>query len=198
MVACSGSCWSWWDRDVDCTGRTIRADVRQAGHQIWSKARYKVRSTCGDDGDAAWLMESAVERISRYLDRRTVPLFSTDVRWLLLSALCRLLRRYAKKVERLELVGDISALPGSALDDGWAERANSHADLTKIFRRLGPRSCTIFSLRLAGFTWREIADALKLNELAVRRSFWREIRRVQNNLPHKPDTEKPRHGPEPQ
>jgi hypothetical protein len=143
-------------------------------------------------------MESAVERISRYLDRRTVPLFSTDVRWLLLSALCRLLRRYAKKVERLELVGDISALPGSALDDGWAERANSHADLTKIFRRLGPRSCTIFSLRLAGFTWREIADALKLNELAVRRSFWREIRRVQNNLPHKPDTEKPRHGPEPQ
>jgi DNA-directed RNA polymerase specialized sigma24 family protein len=155
-----------------------------------------VRLRCGDDGDAAWLMESAVERISRYLDRKTVPLFSTDVRWLLLTAFCRLLRRYSKKVERIKLVGDMSALPEPAVDDGWAERANSHADLTKILRRLGPRSCTIFSLRLAGFTWREIADALKLNEVAVKRTFWREIRRVQDNLPRKPEPEKPRLGPE--
>jgi hypothetical protein len=141
-------------------------------------------------------MESAVERISRYLDRKAVPLFSSDVRWLLLTAFCRLLRRYAKKIERLKLVGDISGLPEPAVDDTWAERANSHADLTKILRRLGPRSCTIFSLRLAGFTWREIADALKLHELGVKRSFWREIRRVQDNLPHKPDPETPRHRPE--
>jgi DNA-directed RNA polymerase specialized sigma24 family protein len=196
MVASSGSCSSWWDRDVDGAGRAIRADVRQAGHQIWSKARYQVRSTFGDDGDAAWLMESAVERISRYLDRKAAPLFSNDVRWLLLTAFCRLLRRYAKKIERLKLVGDISGLPEPAVDDTWAERANSHADLTKILRRLGPRSCTIFSLRLAGFTWREIADALKLHELGVKRSFWREIRRVQNKLPHKPDPEKPQLGPE--
>jgi hypothetical protein len=196
MVAFSGSCSFWWDRDVDCAGRAIRADVRQAGHEIWSKARYQVRSICGDDGDAAWLMESAVERISRYLDRKAVALFSTDVRWLLLTAFCRLLRRYVKKVERLTLVGDMSALPKAALDESWAERANRHADLTKILRRLGRRSGTIFSLRLAGFTWREIADALKLNELAVKRSFWCEIRRVQNNLPHKREPEKPRVGPE--
>jgi DNA-directed RNA polymerase specialized sigma24 family protein len=196
MVASSGSCSSWWDRDVDCAGRTIRADVRQAGHQIWSKARYKVRLACGDDADAAWLIESAVERISRYLDRKAVPPFSNDFRWLLLTAFCRLLRRYARKVGRLQLVADISALPKPAIDDGWAERANSHADLTKIVRRLGPRSCTILSLRLAGFTWREIADCLKLNELAVKRSFWREIRRVQNKLPRKPEPEKPRFGPE--
>jgi DNA-directed RNA polymerase specialized sigma24 family protein len=196
MVASSGGCSSWWDREVDCAGRAIRADVRQAGHQIWSKARYQVRLAFGDDGDAAWLIESAVERISRYLDRKTVPLFSADVRWLLLTAFCRLLRRYAKKVERLKLVGDITALPEPALDDRWAERANSHADLTKILRQLGPRSCTIFSLRLAGFTWREIADALKLNEVAVKRTFWREIRRVQDNLPRKPEPEKPRLGPE--
>jgi DNA-binding NarL/FixJ family response regulator len=97
---------------------------------------------------------------------------------------------------RLQLVADISALPEPALDDGWAERANSHADLTKIVRRLGARSCTILSLRLAGFTWREIADCLKLNELAVKRSFWREIRRVQNNLPRKPELKKPRVDPE--
>jgi hypothetical protein len=196
MVASSGSCSSWWDRDVDGAGRAIRADVRQAGHQIWSRARYKVRSVSGDDGDAAWLMESAVERISRYLDRKAVPLFSNDVRWILLTAFCRLLCRYAKKVARLKLVGDLSALPEPGRDDGWAERVNSHADLTKILRRLGPRSCTILSLRLAGFTWREIADTLKLNELAVRRSFWREIRRAQNNLPHNPKPEKSRLGPE--
>jgi hypothetical protein len=195
MLASSGSCSFWWDREVDCTGRAIRADVRQAGHQIWSKARYQVRSAFGDDGDAAWLMESAVERISRYLDRKAVPLFSNDVRWLLLTAFCRLLHRYAKKVERLKLVGDMSALPGPVLDDGWAERANSHVDLTRILRRLRPRSCTICSLRLAGFTWREIADALAGKELDIKRSFWREIRRVQKSLLQEQAPDRPSPGP---
>jgi DNA-directed RNA polymerase specialized sigma24 family protein len=182
MAGSSGRSSCWWDRDIDCTGRVIRADVRQAGHRIWGKARYQVRSTCGDDAEAAWLMESAVERISRYLDRKAVPLFSSDFRWLLLTAFCRLLRRYARKLERLTLVGNVSDLPEPDLERNWAERANGRADLTKILRRLSPRSCTIFSLRVAGFTWREIADALGTEELAIKRSFWREIRRVQKSL----------------
>jgi hypothetical protein len=170
---------------VDSTGRVIRADVRQAGHEIWDMARYRVRSTCGDDADAGWLMESAVERISRYLDLKAAPLFSKDVRWLLLTGFCRLLRRYAKKLERLKLVGDSSDLPEPTLGD-WTERANGHADLTNILRWLSPRSCTILSLRLAGFTWREIADILKVKEQDAKRGFWREIRRVQKLLRQKP------------
>jgi DNA-directed RNA polymerase specialized sigma24 family protein len=194
MAASSGR--TWWDRDVDGTGRAIRADVRQAGHKIWGKARYRVRLTCGDDSDAAWLMESAVERISRYLDRKAAPLFASDLRWLLLTAFCRLLGRYARKLERLKLVGNISDLPEPERAYDWAIRANGRADLTKILRRLDPRSYTIFSLRLVGFTWREIADTLRVNELAVKRSFWREIRRVQNTPPERPGPQKRRPGPE--
>jgi DNA-directed RNA polymerase specialized sigma24 family protein len=185
MAASSGRDSSWWDRDLDCTGRVIRADVRQAGHKIWDTACYRVRSTCGDDADAGWLMESAVERISRYLDRKAAPLFSNDVRGLLLTAFCRLLCRYAKKVGRIKLVGDSSDLPEPEIDGDWAERANGHADLVKILRRLGPRSCIIFSLRLAGFTWREIAELLKVKEQDIKREFWREIRRIQNLLRQK-------------
>jgi hypothetical protein len=191
MAGSSSRSSCWWDRDIDCTGRAIRADVRQAGHNIWEKARHRVRFTCGDDADAAWLMESAVERISRYLDRKAVPLFSSDIRWLLLTAFCRLLRRYARKLERLRPVGNICHLPEPDFEDKWAERSNGRADLTKILRQLSPRSYTIFSLRLAGFTWREIADALAANELAIKRSFWREIRRVQKSLRLAPERFRP-------
>jgi len=192
MAASSGRGSSWWDRDVDCGGRIIRLDVRHAAHQIWERACWRVRWACGDEADAGWLMESAVERISRYLDKKDLPLFSNDINRLLLRAFSRILGRYTKKLQRLKLMGGISDLPEPESEDDWGERANNYADLTNIFSQLNPRSSTMFSLRLAGFTWREIAQVLKMNEVAVKRSFWREIRRIQNVHPLKPRERDPR------
>ncbi|HET9184485.1 MAG TPA: hypothetical protein VFP59_20375 [Candidatus Angelobacter sp.] len=173
-----GSCW--WDRDVDGTGRVIRADVRRAGHDIWQQVRWMVRRKCGDEADAGWLLEASVERISRYLDRKAQPVFARDVRWLLLTAFCRLFRRYTNKLDRLRLVGDNSNLPELKPQDDWGTRIERRADLTRILRQLSRKGCTLFVLRLAGFDWCEIARVLHLTEVAARRSFWREIRRVQN------------------
>jgi DNA-directed RNA polymerase specialized sigma24 family protein len=131
-------------------------------------------------------MECAVEQISRYLDRKGQPLFSKEIRWLLLTAFRRVFRRYAKKQERLKPVADISLLRDVNAQDDWEIRANGHLDLTKILERLSPRGCTVLALRLAGFRWREIADSLGMSEAAARRSFWREIRRVQSSVPGKP------------
>jgi DNA-directed RNA polymerase specialized sigma24 family protein len=189
MAAPSGRGSCWWDRDVDATGRIIRADVREAGHQLWQQALRRVRLICGDEADAGWLMESAVEGISRYLDRKGSPVFSKDIRWLLLSAFCRLLGRQKRKLERLELVGNLCNVAERKAESDWVSRANGRADLTRILRGLSPESCTILALRVAGLGWREIAGILHTTEAAARRRFWREIGRVRRTLRENPKPE---------
>jgi hypothetical protein len=38
----------WWDRDVDDQGNPIRADVRQAAHEIWPECCARMRATLDD------------------------------------------------------------------------------------------------------------------------------------------------------
>jgi len=58
-------------------GQSARMCARQ-GHKIWKEARRTVWLSCGDEADAGWLMESAVEQVSRYLDRKGHAVFSKD------------------------------------------------------------------------------------------------------------------------
>ena len=178
MCASSGSGSCWWDRDVDGRGRLIRADVREAGHKIWKEARHRVWLKCGDEADAGWLMESAVEQISRYLDRKSQPVFSKDLRWLLLTAVCRLLHRYKTKLERLELVGNLSDFSERKTESDFVRHADSRVELARIQKGLSAEGCIILALRVAGFGWREIAGTMHMTETTVRQKFWREIRRV--------------------
>src|SRR5581483_7544373 len=126
------------DRDVDGRGRAIRADVREAGHKIWKEARRRVWLSCGDEADAGWLMEASVEQISRYLERKNQPIFSRHLRWLLMTAVCRRLRRYRQKLERLELVGSLSDLPQRKTESDWVRRADERVELGRIRRGLSP------------------------------------------------------------
>jgi hypothetical protein len=98
----------WWDRDVDRAGRTIRGDVRNAAHEIWQQMRSTARSVLGDDCDAADVMETSVEAVSQYLNRRNTCPSAMNVAGVLTVAFRRQLQKRRLKQRRLELVGGVS------------------------------------------------------------------------------------------
>ena len=100
----------WWDRERDCSGRQIRADVRAAAHEVWPNACRQTQSLLGDMSEAAELMEKSVAQVSKYLDRAGADPFSQNTRGILMCAFCRSLRRYAMKLKRLQLVGGSAEL----------------------------------------------------------------------------------------
>ncbi len=176
-MAGAGRILVWWDRDVDQAGRPIRPDVRLAGHEIWEQACQRTQALLDDHGPAAELMENSVAQVSRYLDRIGAP-ESTCKHGLLMVAFCRGLRRYAAKLNRLELVGGSGELASRALDEAWAGQMNARLELARIVRKLRDEHGTVLMLRAAGYEWEDVGQILGKSSAAIRISFWREINRI--------------------
>lgn len=178
MAANAGNGPVWWDRELDPSGRQIRADVRAAAHEIWPNACRHAQSLLGDTSDAAELMEKAVAQVSQYLDRAGADPFSQNTRGILMCAFCRALRRYAMKLNRLQFVGRSAELPERAFAPSWAALLELRLDLAKLGGGLTEKGRTMLGLRSSGFDWKEVAEALHMTETAARRAFWREIKRA--------------------
>jgi DNA-directed RNA polymerase specialized sigma24 family protein len=176
-MAHTGKTLVWWDRDVDQAGRPIRPDVRLAGHAIWKQACQRTQALLDDQGLAAELMENTVAQVSRYLDHIGAP-ESSSKHGLLMVAFCRGLRRYATKLNRLELVGGAGELSIRALDEGWIGQVNARLELAKMVRKLSDRNGTLLMLRAAGYEWKDIAQMFGQSPAAIRNSFWREVERI--------------------
>ena len=176
-MAGAGRILAWWDRDVDGSGRAIRLDVRSAAREIWKQACQQTVTVLADDALSAELMETAVEQVSRYLDRIGAPL-SSRKHGLLMLAYCRALRRYRAKSARLELLGSSTDFSELAIADDWLAPANARLDLEKFVRRLTDRHAQVLMLRAAGYEWREIAEIFETTVAAIRSSFWREIEKM--------------------
>jgi len=172
----------WWDRELDYTGRPIRTDVRTAAHEVWGLACDRVQAILGDTSDAAGLMERTVSQVSRYLDRIGSAPFAENTNGLLVSAFCRALRRYALKLGRIELVGDISEFSEQPPARSCTTKEDCRLDAEKAARRLSPRGRTMLELRRVGFEWKEIAGILKMTDCAARAEFSRELKRAKVNV----------------
>jgi hypothetical protein len=168
----------WWDKEVDATGRLIRLDVRTAAHQIWDAARRQAQYLLGDVSEAPELMENAVAQVSRYLDRSGAELFTQNAAGILMCAICRSLRRYVRKLNRLELVGGSTELSERRIAPDWTALVELRLDLERLTLSLNDKSRTMLDLRRSGFDWKEIADVLQMTDIAARAAFWREVKRA--------------------
>jgi hypothetical protein len=122
-------------------------------------------------------MENSVAQVSRYLDRIGAP-ESSQKHGLLMVAFCRGLRRYAAKLNRLELVGGSVELASRALDEAWTRKINARVELARIVRRLRDEHGAVLMLRAAGYEWDNVGQILGKSPAAIRISFWREIKRI--------------------
>jgi DNA-directed RNA polymerase specialized sigma24 family protein len=172
---------SWWDQEVDRTGRPIRDDVRSAAHEVWREACRRTRSLLADPAEAADAMEDSVAQLSRYLDRIRAP-SSPSKNGLLLLAFSRALRRLAAKSRRLEPAGGAVELSSRVVDYGWSRQLDTRLDLENIVRKLSERNRVVLALRAASYTWEEVAQTLGTSVATVRNGFWREIREVRRKL----------------
>jgi hypothetical protein len=168
----------WWDKEVDAAGRPIRLDVRTAAHQIWDAARRQAQHLLGDASEAPELMENAVAQVSRYLDRSGAELFTQNTAGILMCAICRSLRRYAMKLNRLELVGGSAELSERRIAPNWTALVELRLDLERLTRNLTDCGRTMLGLRSSGFDWKEIAEILQITDVAARAAFWREVKRA--------------------
>ena len=165
---------------MDAAGRPIRLDVRTAAHQIWDAARRQAQHLLGDASEAPELMENAVAQVSRYLDRSGADLFTQNAAGILMCAICRSLRRYAMKLNRLELVGGSAELSERRIAPDWTALVELRLDLERLTRSLNDKSRTILDLRRSGLDWKEIADVLQMTDVAARAAFWREVKRAKS------------------
>lgn len=180
----------WWDRDLDRSGRPIREDVRAAAHEVWGQVCNRARTLLGDDADAAEMLEVSVEAVSRYLDCKKIPLFSTKIAALLDRAfLCRVKKRHHKR-ERIKTVGTTIELAELEPIPDWSAKVDRELDLRKILQHLSPRSCSILWLRQDGHDWQYIADKLGIALSTAQHVFWREIKQARLKLQLAADPEK--------
>jgi len=108
-----------------------------------------------------------------------------------MCAFCRALRRYAMKLNRLQLVGKSAELFERVFAPSWAALVNLRLDLEKLGCDLSDESRKMFGLRSCGYEWKEITDCLHMSEAAARTAFWREIRRATSKSSQEGSTTKP-------
>jgi len=133
-------------------------------------------------GSRPRILENTIAQVSRYLDRIGAP-ESSQKHALLMVAFCRRRRRYATKLNRLELVGGSGELSTRALGEGWIAQANARLELARMVRKLSDKNGTVLMLRAAGYEWKDVAQILGKSPAAIRNSFWREIERTRCGTP---------------
>jgi hypothetical protein len=177
----------WWDRDDD-QGRQLRADVRQAAHDLWPIALTRVQRCALDAAEAAELIEAAVAYVSRHLDEMQTPAFDARVRPLLSLHFSQSLRRLAAKADRLVFVGnseDIEQYANSQAAHEWSAEINNQIDLETLFRRIKGNCRTVIIMRLH-HEWEVIAAKTGSQPATIRQRYRRCLRRVSSSVAFTP------------
>jgi DNA-directed RNA polymerase specialized sigma24 family protein len=168
----------FWNVETDASGKPISAAVHLAAHQVWPIVLREVQRRCGDEIEAADLIEKAMLQTSVYLEQLGSAGAVKNMPGLVLTIARRLLRRSSRKWPgflRMECENrGLSVV-------NWEEQANRAILVSELVSRLSEEAVRILELRMAEYSWAAIALLLNTTVPAVKNRFWREVGSLKTN-----------------
>src|ERR1019366_3704405 len=148
---------------------------RRACALAWPYALYCATRFLHDPQIAYELMDEAVENAERYYERFNRQRSSVQL-FYRISSVIRRLSKHRANSKREIAKGSISDLEELAQRHSDGSDAEQAAFVRQILEKMSERSRQIAYWRLAGHSWRQIAEELSSNHITVRRVFHTEIR----------------------
>jgi len=146
---------------------------RRACALAWPYAVYRAKRYHGDPDFAYDLMDEAVQNAERYYERSNRQRTALQLAYRIISVVKRISRQRSSRSEMA--VGTLSEL--ELLAQSFAEKCEIEQDalINQILHRMNPRTRQIVRWRLAGHTWRQIADEIGADHITIWRQTKREI-----------------------
>jgi DNA-directed RNA polymerase specialized sigma24 family protein len=169
----------FWNVETDASGKPVSAAVHLAAHQVWPIVLREVQRRCGDEIEAADIIEKAMLQTSVYLEQLGSAGPVKNLPGLVLTIARRLLRRRSRKWPRFVRM-ECENRPGLSVAH-WEEQANRAILVGELVSRLSKEAVRILELRMADYSWGAIALLLNTTVPAVKNRFWREIGSLKTN-----------------
>lgn len=146
---------------------------RRACGLAWPYAIFCAKYYHNDSDLAYELMDAAVQNAERYYERFNRKRTALQLSFRITSVIKRLSKQ---RTSRSELpVGSLSELELLAQRFAAKPDVEQDAFIRQVLDRMTPRTRQIVLWRLAGHTWRQIADRLGADHLAVWRQTKKEV-----------------------
>jgi hypothetical protein len=155
--------------------RTADDLFRRACALAWPYAVYCATRYLRDVDAAYDLMDAAVSNAEKYYARFHGERTFIQLSYRIMSVLKRLAKQRARNNREISY-GSLSDLGILGTDFSSKSEAEQTAYINEVLGKMSERSRQITYWRLAGHSWRQIADTLEANYVTVRRSYHKELR----------------------
>jgi RNA polymerase sigma factor (sigma-70 family) len=154
---------------------TMDALFRRACALAWPYALFCATRYLHDVHAAYDLMDAAVSNAEQYYERFHGERTSTQLFYRIVSVLKRLSKQRVRN-NRETSYGSLSDLEILARAISSKSEADQTAYINQMLGQMSERSREITYWRLAGHSWRQIADTLEASYTTVRRAYHKELR----------------------
>lgn len=144
-----------WVPENDSQGRTANQEVVEEAHAVWRRALAHIDRHCHDTSEAAAIMEATVFTISRLMERKVIR----NLRSFTYLVFRRKVLRHLQKESRYV---PLDSLPEDQFMVDCVYAYENELEVKLFLRRLDRKIQTMFSMRSAGYSWKEIGEALGL------------------------------------
>src|SRR5215831_2569154 len=164
-----------WIPDRDSYGRLVNKEVEAELQNIWQRALAHIERHSHDTSLAAEMMEKTAFTVSRLMKRKVIRNLRSFGFLVFKRKYLKQLRKESRFVS-LDSVGE-----GELVVDCIAAYEND-LEVKLFLRRLDQRIQTMFSMRSAGYSWKEIGKALGLPRHNAESQFSYRIMRESKKL----------------